>query len=330
MTEYKFDLKLTKREQYTIQSDMSLFNCEKIGTFCNRVFKNYYQKFQCPQWETISKRIKISKTEQKIGTSVKLQKDNWPILDKEIGRNFEGEERYTDDIFNLISSNYVNLLLKEYAQKPLYDRERIYFKESFEIIKNAKDLKKQVKITTGGRYFQCSIYDVTEESNNTYIICKSAEIKDGKLEEWKYASFRFLYITDVREVDEDSCIDEFDEMEIQDKIFYNGIQFFLDDVELIKVRFSDVGIKKYNSIRNLRPAEDYGWEIKDKEKKEAFKQKKSRDDLNNIKTFKCTRKQIEYYLFQFGGDAEILEPKELREEFLKEYKKAVEAYSKTE
>ena len=327
----KLDLKFNKREQYIIKNDMSLFDCKKLGTFCNIILKNYYKDFDRPEWKKITKKIKISKSEQKIGTSVKWQNANCDILDNELDE-YEKEKEYTEKFDNLIASNYVNLLLKEYANKPLYERERIYFKEKFDIIKNAKDLKRQLKITTGGRNFQCSIYNIMDESGNTYIICKSAEIRDGKLEKAKYASFRFLYITNIREVDENKslCIDEFDEMDIEDKIFYNGIQFFLDDVELIKVKFNENGIKKYNSIRNLRPIEDYGWEEKDKEKKEAFLLKKKRDDLNNIKTFKCTRKQIEYYLFQFGADAEILEPKDLREDFLKEYKKAVEAYSKTE
>ena len=50
-----------------------------------------------------------------------------------------------------------------------------------------------------------------DESGNTYIICKSAEIRDGKLEKAKYASFRFLYITNIRKVDENKslCIDPF-------------------------------------------------------------------------------------------------------------------------
>lgn len=332
MVEYKFDLKLTKREQYIIQNDMSLFGCEKVGTFCNRVFGNYYKQFKCPDWDKLACKIKISKADQKIGTGVKLKKEYWEILDSEINKKFESDKKYTDKQQTLFSRNYVNYLWKEYANKEMYERERIYFKEKFDIIKNAKDLKKQVQITTGGRYFQCSIHDIMNESGNTYIICKSAEIKEGKLDDWKYASFRFLYITDVREAEKiDSvCINEYDEINIQDKIFYNGIQFFLDDVQRIKVRFTDVGIKKYNSIRNLRPAEDCGWDIKDKEKKEAFIQKKKRDDLNNIKTFECTRKQIEYYLFQFGGDAEILEPRDLREEFLEKYKNAVATYSKTE
>ena len=325
----KLDMKFNKREQYIIKGDMSIFKCEKLGTFCNAIIKNYYKDFNHPDWKTITKKIKISKAEQKIGASIKLQKTCCDNLDKEL-IEYEENKEYTPKFGNLIASNYVNLLLKEYANKKMYERERIFFKEKFEIIKNAKNLRKQIKITTGGRHFQCLVYDIMDESGNTYIICKSGEIIDGKLQKWRYGSFRFLYITDVRYVntDDDLCIKDFDEIEIEDKIFYNGIQFFLDDVELIKVKFSDEGIKKYNSIRNLRPAEYYGWGIKDKSKKEEFNLKKKRDDINNIKTFKCTRKQMEFYLFQFGGDAEILEPIDLREEFLEKYKKAVEVYSK--
>lgn len=322
------DLKLTKREQYIIQSDMSLFACEALEAFCNRIIVNHHKDFICTEWKDLSKRIRIGKADQKIGTKVNLQKEAYFILADEISINFPVD--YFEKYERKLSTSYVNHLLKEYVNMQLCERERIYFKNTFDAIKNAKDTKKQLQITTGKRYFQCSVYDIMVESGNTYIICKSAEIKDGVLsDKWEYASFRFRYITNVKNAiseKRDLDISEHDEIEIQDKIFSHGIQFFLDNVEIIKVRFTDDGLKKYNSIRNLRPFEYCGWDIDDKAEKVAFALNKKRDDLNNIKTFKCTRKQIEYYLFQFGADAEILEPKDLREEFLKEYKKAVEVY----
>lgn len=339
-----FKLRLTKYEQYIIQHDISLFIPDNPTDFFNKIFIHYHSDFS-PEWDEISKSRRIS-ADQKLITTVKIQAKTARILEKIISdlihkkKNEELKKEEKDKLEEAIqletdnvkkyAIRYFHLLLEKYANMQPYERERIYFKEKFETIKNAKESEKQVQITTDGRDFQCSIYDIMVESGNTYIICKSAEKKDGELQKWKYGSFRFLYITNVYEVEENKSlyIDKVDETEIEDKIFYNGIQFFLDDVELIKVKFSDEGIKKYNSIRNVRPTEYYGWEIKDKSKKEEFNLKKKRDDINNIKTFKCTKKQMEFYLFQFGGDAEILEPIDLREEFLEKYKKAVEVYSK--
>lgn len=43
--------------------------------------------------------------------------------------------------------------------------------------------------------------------------------------------------------------------------------------------------------------------------------------------FNCSRKQIKHYFFNFGKEAQIISPEELREEFKKNYKAAFESYN---
>ena len=95
------------------------------------------------------------------------------------------------------------------------------------------------------------------------------------------------------------------------KIRTVGVQFLLQDSELIRIRFSKRGKAMYESQAHLRP---------------AFTKRREDSDGSWVFEFNCTQIQAQYYFFKFGSDAEIISPPELRKEFFEQYSKARSLY----
>lgn len=89
-----------------------------------------------------------------------------------------------------------------------------------------------------------------------------------------------------------------------------------NDKKIVVVKLTNDGYKKYYSKfinhHRLLPCEGPKW---DKNKKHW-----------ELK-FDCSQDQIKHYFFNFGKEARIVSPKELREEFKKKYKAAFESYN---
>lgn len=97
---------------------------------------------------------------------------------------------------------------------------------------------------------------------------------------------------------------------IKADILAKGVENLLANKHICKVKFTKGGISKYNKLLYQRPiAIDI-------------------DKDNDIYTFNCTKFELIKYFRRFGQDAIIISPSDVHEDMLKEYKKAVEAYSK--
>ncbi|WP_456297519.1 hypothetical protein [Catonella morbi] len=94
---------------------------------------------------------------------------------------------------------------------------------------------------------------------------------------------------------------------IEKEIRNKGVQFMRGESHEIKIRLNEEGQKLYNRILHLRP-------------------KYVRIEEKNIYVFDCSLKQIEYYFFKFGKEAEIISPPQLREKFKNDHLEAYEVY----
>ena len=103
--------------------------------------------------------------------------------------------------------------------------------------------------------------------------------------------------------------------ELEKELHEKGGQFMSSSLSEIKIRLSKTGVQNYNRILHLRPA--------------YTNIEKTDDTEDAIYTFNCTPKQIEFYFFKFGSDAEILSPPDLRNHFIEMYQEAVNKYSHT-
>ena len=212
---------------------------------------------------------------------------------------------------------YLKAVFETYCRLPYIEREKIFFSDLFETIRNALNLHLPMQIrTTGGKTFSFLPFGTGTDANSNYhyLIGLSRPISSSgtdiqEPEEYRCASFRISRIESIRnEYGKKAKLTPHQRSFIEKEIAEKGIPFLLNDTAEIRVRLSEEGVKKYNTLLHLRPKYT------------------SRTD-DNIYTFHITPMQAEFYFFKFGSDAEILQPTGLRETFRRGYEKAFHRYA---
>ena len=212
---------------------------------------------------------------------------------------------------------YLKAVFETYCRLPYIEREKIFFSDLFETIRNALNLHLPMQIrTTGGKTFSFLPFGTGTDANSNYhyLIGLSRPISSSGTDiqepgEYRCASFRISRIESIRnEYGKKAKLTPHQRSFIEKEIAEKGIPFLLNDTAEIRVRLSEEGVKKYNTLLHLRPKYT------------------SRTD-DNIYTFHITPMQAEFYFFKFGSDAEILQPTGLRETFRRGYEKAFHHYA---
>ena len=222
--------------------------------------------------------------------------------------------------FNISQGDYIKSLVEDYARKPIFDRESIYFKsmiENLETILDAGDNdRKRILLTqTNGARFILKPYRLSYdyEADYHYIVGMSA--KDGS-KDFKPASFRIFRIAKITPRSTSSGsgkITDREKKEIERKIKECGIAYILGEPVEHKVKLTSAGMDIYNSIFHQRPVYDHI----DKN-----------EDGSAVLTFTATSRQITNYFFAFAGEAEIITPEETKIWMQNRYKSAYNTYSK--
>ncbi len=212
---------------------------------------------------------------------------------------------------------YLKAVFETYCRLPYIEREKIFFSDLFETIRNALNLHLPMQIrTTGGKTFSFLPFGTGTDANSNYhyLIGLSRPISSSGTDiqepgEYHCASFRISRIESIRnEYGKKAKLTPHQRSFIEKEIAEKGIPFLLNDTAEIRVRLSEEGVKKYNTLLHLRPKYT------------------SRTD-DNIYTFHITPMQAEFYFFKFGSDAKILQPTGLRETFRRGYEKAFHRYA---
>lgn len=236
-------------------------------------------------------------------------------LQNEIYREFTDESSgFQEDIYYKSSlSSYIKTLIEEYAHEPYISREKIYFKEIFEIIEEAISAKKQLRITVfNGVSFHTLPYEIQTDPFATahYLTGYSYRIDQEKNSKYT-VSYKIAAIRNIRIEKSRSGYLHPDEVSALLKdIAEKGVQFLASDCEEIQVRLTEQGWNSFRRWLHLRPAPSHIQE----------------EAGSWLLTFHCSVYQARAYFFKFGAEAEVLAPAGLRREFAEEYQRAGKVY----
>ena len=353
---YKQHVNLSNYAWSVIDDDIANFNncMEKtsFSGFLNRIFKNFYDKsvasISLRNMELLDKLRNLFSLDKKsnkdkvltntfITTLVNYNSDNLiknvKSYSKDEGRKFRINKENIDILKESLEANnytnsiglYLKAIYEDYATKPTYIRERIYYKEVVDIIESSINLKKKLKVTLVDRLsstnkiinrkFYLSPYKIMQDKNNmfNYLVCYCEEIlEDGSILDKRIASFR---ISRFKKVDIMSSMNNFISKEnikrIEESLLNNDVQYLASDVVDIKIKFLDKGLELFNRQIYSRPNNYTKIE-------------------ENIYSFKCSEIQAINYFFKFGKYIEILEPIDLRDKFIYRYSKALDIYKEGE
>ena len=292
----------------------------KLKNFESDLSKCLGEKDQKRNEDIISKIL--SEMAKKLSEDYTVHKEsdvNWQItLNKKVKELLtldphSSEEKY----YKNRPGRYVKALLEEYALQPYHIREKIVYKQTLEVIKNAiEDQNILHIINLNGNHFYIKPYiQMTDPlSMYHYLIGYNAMPPSFNADKTtippaKVISFRLSRITNIEPQPFPSGeITASEKNQILKELNEKGVQFVSGDTTSIKVWLSDLGIVMYNTRLHLRPSA-----IVDES-----------DD--HIYYFECTETQILYYFFSFGSEAKILSPDSLVGKFRSQYANALALY----
>lgn len=223
-------------------------------------------------------------------------------------------------------SRYLKAILEDYSSHIMYERESLYFHEEISLIQMAAESGKMIRVSsarpaqdgqrTSHVLWDVRVYDILPDDSGLYhyVVGMVAPAAGTKQEE-HVASLRLSRIRSVRILDTSSArsgrLTASEKKHIEKRINENRVQFLASDREDIIVKLNQAGKNMFSRVLYMRPRIDFI------------------DEEGNYH-FSCSRMQAEYYFQKFGGNADILSPKELRESFALYYQAAHALYGTPE
>ena len=299
-----------------------------------RIIVNYYPKYN---QEKNKLETKIIEAIQSQNSSCDFEIISWKIL-KFIGENSINKSaavkkksakdkihlrinKNDDDLDIVIDSCPTSVSISEflaniiysYLDEPLYERERIVFKDIYDSLKLAISKNQQIKIKSKSNTRETPEIKVIEpkeicisrEELFNYLLYK--RIKDNKECAMSIHLYNIVSIISQPQV----CL--FDDVinSYFQRMKNNGVQFGVSDNTIYKVKLTKHGKELYeNNLKYIeRPC--------------ALESSKPDE---GIYYFDCSRMQFENYFGSFFEDVEILEPKEYRDEYYNRIKVALNKY----
>ena len=251
------------------------------------------------------------------GEKFRLNQENFSYLTDE-------DSECQEELFYSSIGQYLKALFEEYASLTHLQREAVYYRSVLETIQQAFDSNSAVRVThVRGFQFEFQPYRVLSDLSSTYhyLIGYSTPLNmdiDYDVTNQpvpcrtRPATMRISNIADAKVVRRKSGkLTARQKEELKTILNDNGPQFMADDTHEIHIHLTPDGISRYNYQLALRP--EYTKIIEP-----------------DIYVFRCSERQIEYYFFNFGKDAEILKPENLRKHFARRYREAAEGYKKTD
>lgn len=338
-SEQRVRINLSETASVVISDDMYQFKIANRSTFMNIVFKNFYPiakasitlylDYKKKQLMDITKsNPALSSAQDAVINQLLLQEQK----DYKDYIQFQAKNKYISHIYRINTENlkylqseeckesepynqklgiYLKCILEEYSTLSYMKRERIFFKERYDMVLHAIETNSLLKITTGNhKQFYVWPFSLEPDTLSTrlYLTGLAKDAKNEILEKHP-ASFRIPNLNDIKILHQSGRLTKEDTSLMRETILKRKVQFLLDNEEDIHIRLTNRGIYKYNSQVYMRPAFD-----PDKTK-------------GNVYVFHCTQRQAEYYFFKFGEDAEILSPARLRKRFKTLYKNAILIYN---
>lgn len=339
-------LRISYQAYETILQDINEFQNipqkEQVSSFLNRMLKNFwteaestiaekkpeiFQKYLAWLSDTgHAEEIALKLTEQELKTNQEHIRQKYSQPKKASGQNFklimtkstremleksQEAELYQDNI-----ADYLAALIQEYTVLPRKERERIFFKETYQKINHCIKEQHQAEITIQNKNYLIKPFLIaTNGFLPYYYVVGYARLKDSDLfSEEKLLSFRLQRIQNAEEKEEISyTFTNFQKSELKTLLKTPvKITYLAGKEEKILVRLTETGYRLYQHvILSGRP---------------AYLEKALVPDGGVQLTFNCTQEQIYQYFIKFGKDAEIISPADLRERFATIHQIAVEYY----
>lgn len=332
--EQRVILNLSDLANAVIEQDMLEFNSKSKSAFVCRVFESYYQKAEASIAKTLAdkedefckdlanipvemrtsiidtmlvqireKLIKKQTEYEKGGASSQVRLHNDTLACIRECMNTESE--YYRNI-----SSYVKSVMEEYCRLPYVEREKIYFKNSFDKIEAARKEKHQLRVTIqDGRQFMVYPQSLeTDRLNTATYLAGYSRLPGQKKADKIAASFRISNLIDVKRCDDTFVLSKDDEKALANLIQKRGIEFLMHEETEIRVRLTPKGVYKLSRMLHLRP--------------------RCSGQEGDVYTFRCTEMQAEFYFIGMGADCEILEPESLRNRFSDIFTAAEKIYKK--
>lgn len=244
-------------------------------------------------------------------------------------------------------NTFLSALLEDYASRPLYERELIYFNDIVNIIEQALNANEQdrygiaisFKSVNGtapaqkpkrGRHKDETVS--TGELKDILLMPYSLELDAG--ENYYYVTgmarpqnapdapmypvtYRLSRLESAKICKDIQGLSKTDSINLKKLIQTKGVQYIggvinKDDAEATVV-LTRAGMQQYRKVLHNRP---------------KYKESKVDENGNVTMTFMCSPLQLEFYFFQFGNDAEIIAPSFLHEKMLQRYQNAADQYKK--
>ena len=277
----------------------------KLGKAKEELIKTYVDVYKK---QLVSKALSYPKGH---GDKFRINVENVKKLKNEVT-----EEKYYDGAVGL----YLKAIFEEYCEKPTCERERIFFKDTVDVIEQAIKVEKKVKVILRPKYHGgkseirliCP-YDIKTEDTRSYnyLVGIDPEIEDEDGKKGKVVCIRISNIAHVHMMkSEGAHLSKEKKQKIQKEIAEKKVEYLVGKPTTIKVRFTPKGRSNFNKWLYMRP---------NKYKANGL-----------IYEFTCTERQAENYFFKFDRDVEILEPASLRSLFRKKYENALKNYKSPE
>lgn len=356
MTEQRQHLNLSAHALYVLDCDLDIFaqDDNKSG-FINRIILNYREESEasislCLQRfkekaKAVLSRDGLTKAEERMiedlaldyaeqakkrmhsfakGSSplkIRLQNEVYDEL-YPIDDPFDWPEK---DYYNS-QGEYIKALFEDYASKPFFEREAIYYAENLNKLKAEieRDDKIILSVTYRTSNNQLSVYDVkpyklstASEAEYNYCVCCRRKAGDGS-RDFKPALLRLSRIEKIKEHAKSygsGKITAEQKKQIEKILDERGINFFTtDDTATFRIKLTPQGWNMYHVTLHNRPAAKYVEELA---------------DGSRVLTIESTSRQMEIYFLRYGKDAILLSPESMKEKFAAHYAAAADAYGQS-
>lgn len=214
--------------------------------------------------------------------------------------NVNNKEIYYDVLMENkieVEAEFFRELFKIYTSYYKYERELFIFEDIVKIIMEAIKNKNRMKIRFDGNLYTVEPFFIKrdEQGDENFLFSFVEELKE-------YKNFKLKELQIIGVLNE--------KIPGKDRKYVENVRKnfdpFLADGNKVKVRLSENGEKLLKSLTNYRP------KLLKKEK--------------NIYTFEASNENAKLYFRQFFREAVIVEPKELREEMIKELEELLKEY----
>ncbi len=221
----------------------------------------------------------------------------------------------------------INYILEQFVNLPLAERERIYCYTDYHRIQSAIEQGHMLLLSTTGSEALDKRYEVKpldlridENSGSWYLIGYSRSV--GRDEEWRCGTFKLSRIRRCQEWKQPCSLSARERTTAIALCERFGAAYIPKnltpgDVKTSRVRLTKDGYERLylKVIGRQRP-------LPSKEPQAVM----CNGELYYELEFDCSYNQIKNYFFLFGKDAQVLEPECVREDMIKKYQQALEAY----